>query len=99
VNKFDASYYEVLRGRIRGVLIAMGSNLPTPTGNFVVELLDANECGEALEVLTEVLAESGVPVADSVIQDITDLFKAMDLNPDAVGRLTTVDAHARRLDP
>ncbi len=50
---------EVVQGRARGVLIAVASQLPAVTVGMVDEMVEANECGVALEIVIEVLVESG----------------------------------------
>jgi hypothetical protein len=58
----DASYYEDLAGRLRGVLIMVGDRLPQPDRALIGEFIDHNELGLALEQIADLLAESATPI-------------------------------------
>jgi hypothetical protein len=87
VSTFDAAYHEDLCGRVRGVLIAVVPQLSRETASLVDELIDANECGEALEILAEMLAESGAQVSDEIINDVAQLSSTMGLGTGPADRL------------
>lgn len=51
------------------------------------ELIDANECGIALEILTEMLAESRATVSAQIVSDIAELSNLMGLGSGTADRL------------
>ncbi len=55
---YSAASYQELRDRIEAVLISTTQSLRADTVTFVVELLEANELGVALETIVEELAEA-----------------------------------------
>jgi hypothetical protein len=55
---FDASHYEDLRGRVRGVLIAVADAFRPDQLAIVEELIDHNEHVVALEMLVGMLVEA-----------------------------------------
>ena len=78
-GRFDAAYYEDIRGRVRGVLIAVSAAFAPEQLGLVEELIDANEAGVALEMLIEMLVEAGVPIVRTIIDQITTLVQEMSL--------------------
>jgi hypothetical protein len=58
--------FDELLGRIRGLLIAMGTDLSADESAEVEELLDQAELGEALRTLAWLIVEEGkrIPMAD-----------------------------------
>lgn len=87
MTEFDSSYYEDIQGRLRGLLILVSDQLPPLTVDTVEELIGANECGVGLEMLSEVLAESGGVLSAAALQGIADLVATMGLDPVNVDRL------------
>lgn len=79
-GRFDATYYEDIRGRVRGVLIAVAEAFPAEQVGLVDELIDANEAGVALEMLVGMLLEEGVPMDDSLVHQIERLVEHMGLS-------------------
>jgi hypothetical protein len=75
----DSYGYKEIQGRARGVLIEVADQLPSVTVGLVSELIDHNECGVALETLSEMLVESGAWISASVLSDISELVKQMGL--------------------
>ena len=78
----DATYFEDLRARLRGALILVSANLPADVVALVEELIDANECGEALVFLCEALTEAGAHVDQLLVNDLAGLARTMRLEPD-----------------
>jgi hypothetical protein len=78
-GRFDAAYYEDLRGRVRGVLIATAGLFPAQQAGLVDELIDANESGLALEMLSEMLVEAKADVDAQVVAQIDRLVSEMGL--------------------
>lgn len=64
---------------MRGVLIAFDSQVGDTTASLVNELIDASECGIALEILTEMLAESRATVGAQIVSDVAELSNLMGL--------------------
>ena len=87
LSAVDSSYYEDLRGRVRGLLIEVAGQLPALTVGLVDEMIDANECGVALETMSEMLAESHAVIAGSTLEGVSSLVEAMGLDALNVDRL------------
>ena len=85
--RFDAAYYEDLRGRMRGVLIAVAELFAAQQVGLVDELIDANEPGIALEMLSEMLVEVHAEVDPQVIEQMERLANDMGLSPEVAGRV------------
>jgi hypothetical protein len=62
-----ADAHEHIRSRVRGLLIAVADQLPAVTAGLVDELLDANEQGVAVEMLSEMLVESNAQIEMAAI--------------------------------
>lgn len=83
----EASFFEDLQGRLRGVLIAVSDQLPPFTVGLVDEMIDANECGIALETMSEMLVESSGRIEDHVVAAVERLVDYMGLEAINVDRL------------
>lgn len=83
----SSGYYEELQGQLRGLLIEVSDQLPSFTLGLVDELIDANECGVALETLSEMLVESGAAISSDTLDGILLLVDAMDLDHANADRL------------
>lgn len=57
--------HDDLRGQLLGLLIDIEDRLPPTTRALVVELIDANEFGIALETMAEMLCEYDQPVTST----------------------------------
>jgi hypothetical protein len=91
-DRFDAVYYEDLRGRVRGVLIAVAEHLQAQEVGLVDELIEANESGLALELLTVMLVETGVKVDPRVVEQIDQLAGDMGLAQELAERVQRLKA-------
>ena len=87
MTEFSQAYYDEIRGRLIAVLIMVEDLLPPSTTELVVELLDANELGLALEEMVEVLAERRTRVSPSVIADLDGLARHMQMDLDVTGQV------------
>ena len=87
MTEFSQACDDEIRGRLTAVLIMVEDLLPTSTTELVVELLDANELGLALEELVEGLAERRARVLPSVIEDLDDLARRMQMDLDVTGQV------------
>jgi hypothetical protein len=83
----SASQFEELQGRLRGLLIEVGGQLPRVTVQLVGEMIDANECGVALETISEMLADSHASITADVVTDVAQLAETMGLPPANADRL------------
>jgi hypothetical protein len=72
-----ATRFEALQGRLQGLLIAVADQLPRVTVQLVGEMIDANECGLALETISEMLVESHARVEPDVLASVEELATAM----------------------
>lgn len=83
----DASDYDDIRGRVRGLLITVADQLPAVTAGLVDELLDANEQGIAVEMLSEMLVESSARISPDTIAMFEEVVADMKLDQENVERL------------
>lgn len=96
---YDAAYYEDLRGRVRGALIAVAEQLPEQTAGLIDELIDHNECGVAVEMLSEALVEAGATIDQETITSVDGLVTTMELDRDVAVRLRPlVETHTDGAD-
>jgi hypothetical protein len=85
--------YDELQGALRALLIMVADQLPTSTVDLVQEMIDANECGVALETVSEMLVASDASIPSSALKVVADLTSSMDLEQVNVERLLP---HVRR---
>lgn len=90
-GRFDAAYYEDLRGRVRGVLIAVADAFPAQQVGLVDELIDANEAGVALEMLVGMLDEAHTHLSREVVNQVERLAKDMELSSDLAERVRALE--------
>lgn len=83
----EVSHFEELQGRLRGLLITVADKLPRVTVQLVAEMIDANECGVALETVSEMLVESRAAITPDVLTSASELVEAMGLPAVNVERL------------
>jgi hypothetical protein len=83
----DSGHFEQLQGRIRGLLINVSDQLSPFTVGLVDELVDANECGIAVEMLSDMLIESDAALDSNTFADVEHLVKEMGLDPGYAERL------------
>lgn len=83
----DVSHYEEIQGRLRGLLIAVADQLPRVTVQIVGEMIDVNECGVALETISEMLVESKAVITPEVLTSVSELVEMMGLPADSLERL------------
>lgn len=86
------SYYDGVRGRLYGILIATSDCLREPEVKAVSDYLDYNELGLALESLTEALAASSDPVSNETIEALRALASEMGMEYDVDSLLGNGDA-------
>jgi hypothetical protein len=79
--------YEEIQGQTRGVLILVADQLPQVTVGIVSELIDHNESGIAVEMLSEMLVESDAKLSVDVLDAIARLVNEMGLDQTNVERL------------
>jgi hypothetical protein len=87
MTEWTASQHEEIQGRARGLLIAVAPQLPAVTVGLVGEMIDANECGVALEIMSEMLVESRAAVSAQELTMLSELVETMRLDPLTVERV------------
>jgi hypothetical protein len=80
-------YYEELQARARTLLKAVSPQLLPQTVELASEMIDANECGVAVETISEMLAEAGAPISHDVLMQAAGLVNLMGLDDVNVKRL------------
>lgn len=88
--------HDDIRGRVQGLLITVADQLPAVTVGLVDELLDANELGIAVEMLSEMLVESNARLSREAMTIFRDLVDEMKLDPLNVDRLRPLVPDAER---
>ena len=76
--------HEEVSGRAVGILIRLGDRLSLQTQEIVHELVEHNESGVALEVMADMLAESGASITDPERNEMLRLVSDMGMD-DGVG--------------
>lgn len=87
MTKWTASRHEEVQGRTCGLLITLAPQLPAATVGIVDELIDANECGVAVEIMSEMLVESGGVISEQTLSEDAFLIDEMGLDQLNVERL------------
>ncbi len=87
MTSWPAARHEEVQGRVRGLLIAVAPQLPAVTVGIVDEMIDANECGVALEIMSEMLVESGAVISEQSLSDVSSLVEEMGFGRLNVDRL------------
>ena len=78
-DRYDSSYYEELQGQVRGVVIEVEQWLTKGQLELLNELIDANEPGVALEMVSDLLMESEAMLPRSTKESIGRLVATMEL--------------------
>ena len=86
-SNFTPNYYEELQARLRALLIATGGWISLEQLSLFNELVDENEPGVALDMLTEALAASGPRIDETLFRDMQSLAEQMKLAPEVVERI------------
>ncbi|MGH9120441.1 MAG: MafI family immunity protein [Acidimicrobiales bacterium] len=76
-----------MQGRERAILIEVAPELPALTVGIVHEMIDANEYGVALEVMSDMLVESDAVISEKTLSDVALLVDEMGLDVINVDRL------------
>ena len=84
---FGNDYYEELQARMRAIVIAVGYSIPPEQLPLLNELVDANEPGVALDILTEALADSGSQISQADFEDMKLLAEKMGLASAVIDRV------------
>lgn len=79
-----------VKAEVRSVLAALAGRILEPDREHIVECVDHNELGVALEHLCDALIEEEASLPGSEYLRISALFEKMDLPP--CGRLTSLAA-------
>ena len=87
MTTWPASRHEEIQGRTRGLLITLAPQLPAVTAGLVDEMIDANECGVAIEIMSEMLFEGGGVVSQKTFSEVDALVDELRLDRINVDRL------------
>jgi hypothetical protein len=79
--------FDEILGRIRGLLISLGSTLSPDESAEVDELLDHAELGEALRTLAWLIVEEGKKVTMTDVREIQSLARQMGIGDELPGTL------------
>jgi hypothetical protein len=79
---YDATYYEQLRARTRDVLTSVDHWFPPAQASLLDELIDVNECGVAVEMISAMLQEFHADVRPDEATEIDGLVRDMGLAPE-----------------
>ena len=81
------AYYEDFQGRVRGVLAAFEELFPRQQVEVLEQMIDANETGVALDILTAMLTEVHAVVSIDLFVQIDRLVREMELPPEVAARV------------
>jgi type IV secretory pathway TrbD component len=84
---FSNDYHQEMQQRVRAILIMTGASISAKQLGLFNDLVDANEYGIALDMLTEALASSGAKIDPAIFRDIQSLSEQMKLEPEVVDRI------------
>lgn len=80
-------WHEDMRGRVRALLILTEEQLPDETADLVSDLIDSNEYGVALEVLSDMLVEARAVLTAEVVVVTAELAALMGLDSNVATQL------------
>jgi hypothetical protein len=89
-NDYSNDYHQEMQQRVRAILIITGALISPEQLALFNDLVDANEYGIALDMLTEALASSGAKIDAAAFRDIQSLSEQMKLEPEVVDRLRPI---------
>jgi hypothetical protein len=72
-------YFAELQRDLKKLLLLVGVHFPQSRREIIRELIDANECGLALEVLSEALVEQNVEIEPDLANSILRLARTMQM--------------------
>jgi hypothetical protein len=86
-SDFSQNYHEEMQGKVRAILTMTGASISERDLSLFNNLVDANEYGIALDMLTEALVSSSARIDPAVFREIQTLSEQMKLEPEVVDRL------------
>jgi len=87
---FSNDYHEEMQQKVRAILITTGGSISPEQLALFNDLVDANEYGIALDMLTEALASSGAKIDATVFREIQSVSEQIKLEPEVVDRLRPI---------
>lgn len=78
-SKRSSEYHAELQGRLQGLLITVEQWLAAEHATLISELIDANETGLALEMISDLLLAAEAPIDRLILDDVVRLASAMGL--------------------
>lgn len=94
MTSWPASQHEEVQCRVRAILIAVAPQLPAVTVGIVDEMVDANECGVAIEIISEMLVESDAMISEETLSDVSSVVTDIGLDQVNVDRLRPLVARS-----
>jgi hypothetical protein len=82
--------HEEMQGRVRGLLILVADQLPERTASLVEELIDHNESGVALEIMSDILVESGGALSAEAFEIAVSAAETMRLDRHCIDQLRSL---------
>lgn len=73
----DQSYYDDLRGKLHGLVIALGPALTESEASAVTDFLDVGEYGLALMTLADIIVEEGKQIHAAEYESIVKFARQM----------------------
>jgi chromosome segregation and condensation protein ScpB len=87
---YSNKYHQEMQQKVSAILILTSSSISREQLALFSDLVDANEYGIALDMLTEALASSGTKIDAAAFRDIQSLSEQMKLEPEVVDRLRPI---------
>ena len=87
---FTNDYHQEMQHKVRAILIMTGASISPEQLGLFNDLVDANEYGIALDMLTETLVASGAKIDATAFRDIQSLSEQMGLEPEVIDRLRPI---------
>lgn len=87
IDRFDATHYEVIQGRVRGLLIGVSNLLHPDQLVLIEELIDSNESGVALDLLVRTLLERSASVDNETKERLNALVRDLELDEETENRV------------
>jgi hypothetical protein len=84
---FSNAYHDEMQQKARAILVITGASISAEQLALFNDLVDANETGIALDMLTDALASSGAKIDVAAFRDIQALSEQMGLEAEIVDRL------------
>ena len=89
-DRFDATHYEEIKGRVRGLLIGVSNLLDPDRLALIEELIDSNESGVALDLLVRSLLERNTSIENEIKERLSELVRDLELDEEIENRVRSL---------